>query len=175
MEVNMITTYQLPPTIQQEEFSRAYVAAIASAAGYSVEKRSVDVDCIDLSIHQRSDGESIPLIDHLGIQLKCTYAFTPQSGSLHFKLDIATYNNLRQRRLNPRILVVVNVPRNVEDWLTHNGDAMILRHCAYWYDLQGMPAVNNNTSYTINIPEDRLFTVKEVRKIMNRLAEAGQL
>ena len=173
---SMVSVYAIPPTAQQEEFSRAYIAAVASAAGYSVQRRSVDVDCIDLSIHQRSDGNSVPLIDCLGVQLKCTYAHQPKNGYLHFPLDIVSYDNLRQERLYaPRILVVVHVPRNVGDWLTHAADAMILRHCAYWMSLRGMPAVGNTASYTIRIPTDQRFTVDALQEIMNHLAKGVQL
>jgi hypothetical protein len=171
----MLSTFALPPTIQQEEFSRAYVAAIASAAGYSANRRPVDVDCIDVDIRQRSDGIDFPLIDCLSIQAKCTYAHSPRDGYLHFPLKVATYNNLCQARLSPRILVVVHIPQDISKWLTHNSDCIILRYNAYWLSLRGERPIQGVDTSTVRIPTHQCFTVEWLRKTMDNLAGGIQL
>jgi len=39
--------FQMPLKRQQEQFSLAYIHAIASVAGYSIEEIRVDIDSID--------------------------------------------------------------------------------------------------------------------------------
>lgn len=168
--------YAIPPTLQQEEFSRAYVAAIASAAGYSVERRSVDVDHVDLSIHQRGTDVFVPLIAQLEVQLKCTYAHSPQNGTLSYPLDISAYNKLRKKHIHyRRILVVVHVPRDVTQWVAIDDGLIMLRHCAYWLSLCDLPEVNNETSCTVKIPTQQRFTVNSLKLMMATLANGGYL
>lgn len=167
--------YKFPPTVLQEEFSIAWLHAIASAAGYAYELTRVDFDGIDATIKQRSNGANIPNQEALAVQLKCTYSCTPRNGNLRYPLKSESYNRLSGKRVNPRILVVLHVPRKSSDWLKHGKNQIVLRNCAYWTTLQDESQTNNKTSVTVPIPTTQQLTVGELTKLMNQLAKDGQI
>ena len=51
------------PDMQKEQFSRAYVQAVAACAGYSWSVPSVDDDSVDMCLHQTDGGEQFSLPD----------------------------------------------------------------------------------------------------------------
>lgn len=56
---------------KKQEFSKAYVKAIAAAAGYATQELSVDDDSVDLGLAARGGGGTIKS-PRLDLQLKCT-------------------------------------------------------------------------------------------------------
>jgi len=78
---------------QKEQFSRAYVRAVAAAAGYGVAEPQVDDDSIDCTICSRGRLGKIhsPKVD---LQLKCT---TDQPGTMRLahRLKIKNFDDLR--------------------------------------------------------------------------------
>lgn len=165
----------LPPSLQQQEFSLAYIHAISAVAGYSTEVTRVDMDGVDLEIKMRNNADPCPRRDRIAVQLKCTYATSPTKGILHYALDMPTYDRLRRPTCNPTILVVVHVPRQSDLRLEHGGDSLTLRHLAYWHSLLGMPIVSNSTSITLSIPTGQAFTVQWLSGAMSRLAQDGKI
>lgn len=162
--------FTIPLTTRQEQFSIAYLRAIASVAGYSIEEMHVDMDSLDASIMQRGNEQGFPLIESLRVQLKCTYSHSPKNGHLAFPLSKKNYDDLRRECLNPRILVVVHVPKNLDDWIDHQNQQMLLRHEAYWKNLHGMPATSNKDSITVKLDTKQKLTVGELQRLMNILA-----
>lgn len=165
-----VSPFCLPPTIQMEEFSRAFIHAIASVAGYGVENVRIDLDSVDLRITQYATQHSFPIKQALRVQAKCTYAQKPKKGNLPYKLSVKNYNDLRHKNCEPRILVVVHVPDNVEDWLNQTDEFIALHHCGYWQSLEGMPATKNKRTKTIRMPIEHRFTVDRLKRIMEVLA-----
>lgn len=157
---------------QQEQFSLAFIRAIAAVAGYSVEEVNVDIDSIDLTIMQYGNNESYPEIEGLRVQLKCTYRHVPDSGRgcIAFPLSLKNYNDLRRKGVNPRILVVVHVPGDVNSWMTEADDCLTLYHAAYWVSLRGRDAVDNIDNITVEVPLAQKFTVAALKQIMNLIA-----
>jgi hypothetical protein len=152
--------------MQKEQFSRAYVQAVAACAGFAWSIPSVDDDSVDLTLHQTGGGGTIrsPRLD---IQLKCKANPTPAEDSFSFWLKLKNYDDLRDEHvLVPRILVVVLVPDLAADWLTHSEAQLVLRRCAYWVSLRGLPQTTNATGETISIPRSQLFDVRAIETIM---------
>jgi hypothetical protein len=58
----------------------------------------------------------------------------------------------------PRILVVLYVPEECERWMEISQERAILKHAAWWMNLQNTPATENKTSITLKIPRVNLFT-----------------
>lgn len=164
--------FTIPLTRQQEQFSLAYIRSIASVAGYSIEEIHVDVDSIDLTITQCGNDEEYPMIEGLRVQLKCTYAHTPnvEKGCIKFPLDVKNYNDLRRKSLNPRVLVVLHTPKDLDSWLKHSDDCLTLYHNAYWLSLRDYPITENKENITIDVPLSQKFTVDELTKLMDLLA-----
>lgn len=97
---------------QQELFSEIYVSAVAFSAGYTVSKPNLDREGVDLEV--RAGGTIFPQI---GVQLKATYNLgEPVNGAYRFPLKVRNYDLLRRDTLVPRLLVVYQMPREVDQW-----------------------------------------------------------
>ena len=158
---------------RKEQFSNAYVRAVASVAGYTLAKPEVDDDSIDLMVAQRG-GSGTVRAPRLDLQLKCTGQDIINNGSLHFPLKLKNYDDLRADNvLVPRILVVLCVPDDLTDWLEHSEQQMLIRHCAYWVSLRGEAATANTTNITVQIPRLNLFHPTSLTAIMDRIGGGG--
>jgi hypothetical protein len=150
---------------QKEQFSIAYVRAVASAAGYRISEPKPDDDSIDLEIAARGAYDTLrsPRID---VQIKCTSQNIGRAKTLNFDLKRKNYEDLRGADfLVPRILVVVTVPDRVSDWLVQSENELIMRYCGYWYSLRRCPP-RKNSKVTIQIPRAQIFTVSTLGTLM---------
>jgi hypothetical protein len=155
---------------QQEEFSRAYVHAVATVAGFKVYPPATpDDDSVDLSIGTRGIFGKIrsPRID---IQLKC-WQGAVDGETLSYALPVKNYEELRHEDYQvPRILVVVVVPVLLDEWITQSLNDLVLRRCGYWLSLRGELETANTTSVTVHIPVANVFSVSA----LSRLLENGE-
>lgn len=158
---------------RKEQFSNAYVRAVASVAGFTLAKPEVDDDSIDLMVAQRG-GSGTVRSPRLDLQLKCTGQDIISDGNLHFPLKLKNYEDLRvDNILVPRILVVLCVPDDLTDWIEHSEQQMLIRHCAYWVSLRSEPATTNTTNVTVQIPRLNLFHPASLTAIMDRVGSGG--
>ncbi|MBI4747056.1 MAG: DUF4365 domain-containing protein [Acidobacteria bacterium] len=159
---------------QKEEFSFAYIQAIAATAGYQVERPQRDKQSVDLKIVAYSAQGWPPDLEIL-IQVKCTASQTALGDKeVKFVLKANNYNDLRKDGILPRILIVVLVPQNMADWVEPSEQQLILRHCAYWIDLRGRVEIKNTESITIHIPRKNQFTVQSLQEIVARFQQEMQ-
>jgi hypothetical protein len=158
---------------RKEQFSHAYVRAVASVAGFTLAKPEVDDDSIDLIIAQRGGGGTVrsPRVE---VQLKCTERPLAQNGTLSYPLILKNYDDLRAENvLVPRILVVLCVPEDLADWVEHTERQMLIRRCAYWASLRGLAATTNTASVTVHIPLANTFNPTSLNEIMARVCGGG--
>jgi len=154
---------------QKEQFSNAYVCAVAAAAGFQISKPQPDIDKTDWLLAAPGPKKTCrsPMV---GLQLKCTSREIVLSEFLAFFVDLGTYDSLRDpTRMVPIILVVVVVPTVVSEWLVHSENSLSLLHCGYWVSLRGMPPSDNESGRMIHIPRTQQFTVDAVSAMMERL------
>jgi hypothetical protein len=156
---------------QQEEFSRAYVYAVAAAAGFKYSPAaSPDDDSIDVGVSARGlRGTSrSPKLD---IQCKCILGAVA-GDPIAYALKQKNYDDLRHDDyLVPRILVVLFVPEDLATWTTHTEQELTMRHCAYWLSLRGLPATANENTTTIRLPRRNQFSVHGLTVIMDRIGQ----
>ncbi|MFH0823782.1 MAG: DUF4365 domain-containing protein, partial [Pseudomonadota bacterium] len=155
--------------MQKEQFSRAYVQAVAACAGFAWSTPSVDDDSVDMVLHQTGGAGTIrsPRVE---LQLKCKAAGTPAGNMFPHSIKRKNYDDLRDTDvLVPRILVVVLVPDDPSEWLGHSEAELVLRRCGYWVSLHGLPPSENETGQTVYIPRSQKFTVESLRAIMQRI------
>jgi hypothetical protein len=166
MSIHMTHTPDQPMhfTKQMEEFSIAYVHAIASSAGYALDYVRVDHDGIDVNIKSREGRR--PQVE---IQLKSTFRDILRATELKYPLDVATYNRLRTDCIVPRILLVVLVPKKSEDWLEHIEERLTMFQCGYWVSLAGSSETTNEDNITILVPRTQQFTVSALQQIMGKI------
>jgi hypothetical protein len=155
---------------RKEQYSHAYVRAVASVAGFSVSIPEVDDDSIDLQLSGRSI-EGLPLRPRLDIQLKCTSDDVIRDHQVVYPLKRKNYDELRITEfLVPRLLVVVHVPESEEAWLRHSEDELAMRRCGYWLSLFGMAETTNTSTVSIYLPRTNVFDVAGLRGLMGRAA-----
>lgn len=150
---------------QQEQFSDAFLMAVAAAAGCAISRPFPDNDSIDWTLSCRLSRR--PKLD---VQLKSTIFQKEVGGDIRYRLKIKNYNDLILEDLvAPRILVLVTVPRNVEDWLTMTPQSLLLRNTAYWASLAGQPKTRSTKACTVTIPQRNLIKPAVLRDLMMRI------
>jgi hypothetical protein len=138
---------------RKEELSRSYLNAVCAYKGIAVEHDIHDEDSVDATLKAevaRDNGESFDAT--INVQLKATsqLLFEDEMG-FSFELPIKNFRDLRKPSTVQKILCVLRMPNDEEDWLTHSVDELILRNCMYWCDLTKLPDTDNTTSVTIRI------------------------
>lgn len=161
-------------TQQKEQFSIAFVRALATVAGFRVTRCEVDDDSIDVGLAGNRRQGRTQRAPHLDLQLKCTETDDGTGEELVFDLPIKNYNDLRIVEVHvPAILVVVCVPPDVGEWLDESPEQTAMRRCAYWLSLRGSPSVANESTRRVRMPRSNQFNVAAVRAIMTRIGEGG--
>jgi hypothetical protein len=159
---------------QQEEFSRAYVQAVASVAGYATQRHDVDQDGVDLTVHVHG-GSGTVRSPRLDVQIKTKTSGKPQRFPWPFAIEVDHYEKLRATDyLVPRILLVVAMPKLVTEWSSISHQQLVLRHCAYWLSLRGWPSTTNKDNITIHLEKKQRFSPGELDKIMTCIGK-GEL
>ena len=151
---------------REEALSRAYVRAVAGFVGYVVSETDFDRDGIDRHIH--AGGDFNPAI---GLQLKATIGLgdVHPDGCYHYNdLPAGNYDRLIRPSQTPRYLVLLALPRDESEWLTVSVDDLIMRRCAYWVSLFGLPVSDNRRSVTVRIPAENLFTPEALPELLER-------
>ena len=163
-------------THQQEAFSRAFVAAVAAAAGFkSIPGGEPDDDSVDLIL-----GATGPVgrmrSPKIEVQLKCRRAEVPGE-DFGYDLSLKNYEDLSGPLAEyqaPRILVVVFVPESVERWVEPTEQTLVLRHCAFWACLHDLPPSTNETSVRVSIEVAQVFTPSALEAMMERVGNGGR-
>lgn len=151
-------------TDREEALSRAYISAVTAVAGYVTALQDFDRDGVDVQI--RAGGDMRPSLD---IQLKATINLgVAADGVFRFPLKRRNYDLLRELTIIPRILVVLDLPKDEADWVSVGADQLIMRRCAYWASLAGLKETENTDSVTISIKSNNRFDVDALRALMER-------
>lgn len=163
---------------KKEQLSIAYIRAVAAAAGFSCTKPDVDDDSVDaiLACSGAYGDDTLLRSPRIELQAKAAAdALLPEATSVKFPLPVKNYEDLRGITLIPRILVVMLVPDAVEDWIEQTEEMMLMRRCAYWVSLNGLPATENTSNITIDVPRGQIFNVESLQLLMERVARRERL
>ena len=74
----------------------------------------------------------------------------------------------------PRILIVVLLPDNLDEWVQQSEQELCMRYCGYWLSLRGMPETQNTSAVTVTIPRNNQFTVTALESIMQGIGQGIQ-
>ena len=158
---------------KKEQFSVAYVNAIAAQAGLSHAQPSVDDDSIDLSLRGRGFCGKIRS-SQLDLQLKCTSRDLVKDGFIRFPLPIKNYNDLRgEDILIPRYLAVLLVPELDSEWAELRDEELVLRNTCHWVSIRNLPEKNNLSTVTVEIPLAQRLT-KDTLLMLMQSASKGE-
>lgn len=156
---------------QKEEFSYAYVHAVAACAGCAVDRpKKEGQDKLDVLV--RSERSLGPIHQpRIELQLKCSERITVKRGRFAFEIDADLYQELRKLERNlPLFLVIMHVPSSIPDWMEYRKNHAHIRHCAYLVNLRGAPATTNTRSVTIHVRAKDLFNAESLTNLMVRAA-----
>ena len=149
---------------QKEALSRVYARAIAARAGYTASDPDFDRDSVDIRIN--AGGKMRPSLD---LQLKATTTLgEPVDGHYRFHLKPKNYDDLIVDTQVPRLLVVLDLPRDKDRWMNLSAERLILRRRALWISLNGFEKSSNRFSVTVRIPAVNLFTIDSLRDLMEQ-------
>ncbi len=160
----------------KSELSYAYLHAVAARAALSCEVTSRHSDAAGVDAVLRARGLPRPPARYseltVEVQLKATSEPLAEQGGRHsFWLKREHYDKLRSTVVRPpRILVVLLLPANPQDWLTVTEAELVARRCAYWVSLFGAPPSANTSGQTVYLPRANLFTVEALRGLVEKLA-----
>ncbi|MEG4988755.1 DUF4365 domain-containing protein [Microcoleus sp. BR0-C5] len=162
---------------QKEEFSYAYIYAVASAAGCICQRTTTPLDKLGVDLIITGIAASgLPNFPILYLQVKCTSRDILNENSLRYPLNIKNYEELStSNAYPPRIIIVVSVPDRVNDWLQQTEAELCLKRCAYWISLEGASPTDNKETVTISIPRTNIFSAETLTTIMQRIATGRQL
>ena len=167
----------LSPLNIESELSYAYLHAVASKAGMAcnVAGRHEDNNGVDATLTAWgpfTNGGYLTEVD-IKVQLKATTATPTDDGTnlSYFLSGVNRYNDLRTETVNAaRILVVLFLPADAQNWLNHSENELALRRCAYWQSLRGAPATTNSTGETVYLPKAQMFTPQALADLAAQLS-----
>jgi len=156
---------------RKQQYGRAYVLAVAAQAGVNHaipdsdfgvdgEFRSVRFD----STRKRYFDESCT-IDY---QLKSTVNAIFEDNVLKYDLEVKNYQDLIVERIMPMILILYVMPREETEWLQISPNETVLKRCAWWCSLQGLPDTSNTDRIRISIPIHQILTPETLRELLDK-------
>lgn len=143
---------------QKEDFTYAYIYAVASSMDYSLQAatRRLDDSGIDatITVPGKINSKRLPRFD---IQIKSTSRNILNSESIKFRLTAKNYDELREDDpFVPQLLIVVLIPEDINNWLFQTEEFLCLKRCAYWLSLRGQPPLDEQSTITIEIPRQNI-------------------
>ena len=69
----------------------------------------------------------------------------------------------------PRLLVLLELPKDESRWMTVTPEELILRRRAYWLSLQkGLQGRTHQHTVTVYVPEANVFNVQALKSLMEQ-------
>ena len=161
-------------TNMMERFSLAYLEAVASQAGCWIADPRIDRNSVDGIFMGEVNG--LPSV--FGFQAKATSQDILRGDHLNFSLPINNYNDLRISTPTlrfQRILIVLRMPKEIDEWLNQTDEELCMRHCAYWISLREEPEVSNTSNITVHIPLANMFNTESLTGLIDRAARGEPL
>ncbi len=152
-----------------EALQESYVRGVAAAAGCIVARPEIDegVDLIMRHTHAQHGGDQVARLE---VQLKATATRVADDGkSVSTIVSRDRYDYFRSADPSfGKILVIMHLPESPDSWCLSTPDALLIRHRAYWVNLEGAQERNTN-SVTVNIPTTNVFDDGALCSIMERI------
>jgi len=160
------------------ELSYAYLHAVAARAGMACRQgdRHEDNNGIDAQVTAWAPFTSGGYLTevNMNIQLKATFV-EPKETDTHFVFDLrkqSRFDNLSAPTVNfQRFLVVLYLPRDDQEWLSHSVDQLVLKRCAYWVSVRNATGLTGTSVY---IPKNQVFGPDQLRSFAEQLSHTGK-
>lgn len=163
----------------KEAISRSYAKAVSADAGiscefydndYGLDGHFCDVKYDATRRGYRSTGFNIDF------QLKATQNANIVGGEVIYQLEVKNYKDLIETHVGtPRILILFIMPEDRNEWINVDKDKTVMKKCAYWMSLKGMPDTTNTAKITIKIPENQILNQEQLLGLMNKVKTGGSI
>lgn len=162
----------------ESELSLAYLQAIAAVEGFAVDVPRIDNDSVDAVISGRGkiDPTSLRQSPRIEVQLKASINVQPnQEGKIPFDLTLKNFDELRAETVLPRLLILLALPQQKQDWLIHHPDQLILQKCSYYLNLKGLPSSSNLSYQRVYLPTSNILTPQTLKSLMLKASKLEDL
>jgi hypothetical protein len=158
----------------KEGLSRAYILAVAHRAGVNCSVREFDYG-IDGTFHdvRIRDGRRVESGFPLDFQAKASDGCEIGDHEVVYDLEAKSHRDLTDPEGTARILIVLALPKDPNEWLAVSPDALVLKRCAWWLSLRGQVPTTNEKKQRIKIPIAQRFDVAALVGMMARLKGGG--
>lgn len=158
----------------KEGLSRAYILAVAHRAGFNCSLREFDYG-IDGTFHDVKirGGRRVESGFAIDFQAKASEACVLEDGELVYDLEAKSHRDLTEPAGTARILIVLALPQNPDEWLRISADALVMKRCAWWISLRGQPPTTNKDSHRVRIPRASTLDVRSLTEMMGRVRAGG--
>ncbi len=159
----------------KEALSCAFLTALAAQARVSLnihETFDYGVDGYLREIKQFANGRRVANGLTLDFQLKTTVNWEEDAGDQHivYNCEVKAYNDIAGRtpEENGAVLIVLCLPKDEAQWVRATPDVLELKHCCYWYKVDGAAVPKQDTQREeIYIPKANLLDEIALKKLLN--------
>ena len=157
--------------LRMEAFSRADVHAIAASAGVAIGTIQPDINGLDVQFLPPDDRDHAGECSHVQLKSTADSLAITDGGAKRYALRHVDYDRPRRVTKIPRILVVLEVPSDVERWLECSADVLVMNASARWVSLRGADATTYapSSKIPIELPPENVFTPEALRANMGSL------
>lgn len=155
----------------KEQYSIAFVHALATRARCKIQGLDVDDEQVDLTIRQKASHLKFTRVA-IDVQMKCTSQELIRDDGLHFSLSKKQYDGLRAPGVLKKVLVALVVDEDFDNWMTFSPDEMLMRGTAYWLAMDGLPDVTTDST-TLLLPDANRFNVEQLLDMLQRVGTGG--
>jgi hypothetical protein len=158
----------------KEALSYAFMTALAAQARVSInigETFDYGVDGHWREIKRCPNGRHVANGLTLEFQLKATVNWTEDPGDTHivYNCEVKAYNDIASRapEENGLVLIVLCLPQDETQWVQATPDVLKLKHCCYWYKVDGAAVPKQDTQREkIYIPKTNLLDESALKKLL---------
>jgi len=155
----------------KEQYSIAFVHALATRARCKIDTLSVDDEQVDLTIRQKATRLQYSRVC-VDVQLKCTGRDVVRDDGLHFSIKRKQYDGLRERGIVKKILVALAVDVEFDNWMEFTPNDLLMRGSAYWIAVDGLPPITTQST-TLILPDANRFNVEQLLDMLHRIGTGG--
>ncbi len=163
-------------TTCMEQLQEGYVAAVAATAGCTLEPIKRDVYGTDVRIIRPGRGDFNEEVVVMA-QLKNTTQVRPDPSkdffSYQFKKRIYFEKLAMRRTTTKAILLVMATELAQADWSKSSHNALEVRNCCYFLNLEGETAAEGVQSPSVRIPTRNIFDADSLTAMLDRV-ERGE-
>ena len=75
----------------------------------------------------------------------------------------------------PSVLALLILPEIEEEWIGWTPDELMINGKMYWLSLRDQETSNNSASVTVKIPKNNILNNVTIEKLIEKVAEEGEL